>query len=364
MNLKLPPHMLALKPYVPGKPMEELERELGISDSIKLASNENPLGPSPRAVEAIARSLAKLNRYPDGGGYVLTQKLAGFLGSGPENIVLGNGSDEILGILAQTLLQPGDEAVLPEPSFLMYDLAVRSAGGKSVPVPLKSMAIDLDTVYRHISAKTRLVFLCHPNNPTGSVISTREFARFIDRVPDHIVVVVDEAYIEFVRDAAALRSLDFHRPDRMLVTLRTFSKVYGLAGLRIGYGVMPAALAQLLNRVRMPFNVNSLAQAGAMAALDDVDFVERTINLVHSELDCLYQTLEGHNVAFFPTQANFFLIDLKRDADEVFRKMLRQGVIVRSMSGYGYPRFIRVNVGLPDENQRFINTLIKVLQPG
>ena len=361
MNLSVPDYILSIKPYVPGKPIEALEREYGIKKSIKLASNENPLGPSPMAVKAIQDAIGKLNRYPDGGGYDLIQNISEKLSVVPENIVLGNGSDEIIGMLARAFLQPGDEAILPKPSFLMYDIMVRTAGATSVYVPLKSLSIDLDGIKDKITPRTRMIFINNPNNPTGTIVSKKDFESFLKNIPPEIVVVVDEAYIEFVRNEKCLNSIDFINSGRALVTLRTFSKTYGLAGLRIGYGIMPTEISDLLNRVRQPFNANSLAQIGAVAALKDDAFLRKTINLIHEELDFLYDSLERLEIKYFPTHANFFLIDVKKDADEVFESMLRQGIIIRSMTSYGYPEYIRVNVGLHEENVRFIEALRKII---
>ena len=361
MNLSVPDYILSIKPYSPGKPLEELEREYGISDSIKLASNENPLGPSPMAAKAIRCAIEKLNRYPDGSGHDLIKRISEKLGVGPENIVLGNGSDEIIGMLTRVFLRPGDEAILPQPSFLMYDIMVRCAGAAPVYIPLKSLSIDLGGIKDRITPKTRMVFVCNPNNPTGTVVSKKDFGNFLESIPQQVVVVVDEAYIEFVRDENCAGSIDYLDSDRALITLRTFSKAYGLAGLRIGYGVMPEEITGLLNRVRQPFNANLLAQVGACAALKDETFLKKTISLVHEGLDFLYNSLDRLGIKYFPTQANFFLIDVGKDADEVFESMLRQGVIVRSMRSYGYPEYIRVNVGLAEENVRFIKALEKVI---
>ncbi len=341
--------------------MEELEREYGIKGSIKLASNENPLGPSPMAVEAIARQIANLHRYPDGAGHHLHNKLAAKLNVSAEQIVIGNGSDDILGLLSRALLQPGDEAIIPTPSFLMYLIVTQSAGAVPIQLPLKDMHVDLAGILRRVTARTRLIFICNPNNPTGTMVTQADLRAFLDEVPPDVVVVLDEAYIEFVRDQACAQGLACLNGDPTVVTLRTFSKIYGLAGLRVGYGVMPVELAHLLNRVRMPFNVNSLAQAAAVAALDDTQFVEKTTALVHDGLDFLYAEVEKRNLRYFPSQSNFFLIDVQRDAKAVFEQFLRQGVIVRAMSSYGYPNYIRINVGLPAENRRFLEALDKVL---
>jgi len=362
MKLSVPDYILSLTPYAPGKPLEELEREYGIANSIKLASNENPLGPSPMAVKAIRMELEMLNRYPDGGGHELTKKLSEKLNILPENIVLGNGSDDIIGMLARVFLKPGDEAVMPKPSFLMYDIMVNSSGATAIHVPLKSLSIDLQGMADQITKKTRLIFVCNPNNPTGSIVSKKDFNRFIENVPENIPVVLDEAYIEFVRDSDCVKGIDYINNGKAVVVLRTFSKVYGLAGLRIGYGIMPKNIAELLHRVRQPFNANRLAQAGALAALDDEPFLTRTVELVHNGLDYLFEALAGMGFKAFPTQANFILIDVGRDANEVFEKMLSMGVIVRSMKSYGYPEYIRINVGLPEENSRFISALKNIMQ--
>jgi len=360
-SLKVPEYILSIKPYVPGKPLEELEREYGISDSIKLASNENPIGPSPRAVKAIEGALSRLNRYPDGSGHDLVMKLSEHLGVSHGNIVLGNGSDEIIGMLTNAFLVRGDEVIIPRPSFLMYEIMARSAGARPVFVPLKSLSIDLESIAEKISDKTRLIFLCNPNNPTGSIISGKRFAQFIQKVPQNVIVVADEAYIEFVRDKNCFKSMDYINSEHNVVTLRTFSKIYGLAGLRIGYGVMSEAISGILNRIRPPFIASIPAQAGAAAALDDKVFFRKTVRLVHDGLDFMYESLKARGIRYFPTQANFFLVDTGKNADDVFESMLKQGVIVRSMTSYGYPGYIRVSVGLRKENIRFIKALEKAI---
>jgi len=362
MKLRVPNYILDIAPYVPGKPIDELEREYGIADSIKLASNENPLGPSPMAMEAIGKHIANVHRYPDDSGHVLLAKLTATLKIRPEQIVIGNGSDDILAMLGRALLQPGDEAIIPTPSFLMYGIVAQSAGAIPVRVPLKNMGIDLSGVLDRVTANTRLIFICNPNNPTGTMLTQEAFRAFLNALPPDVVVVLDEAYIEFVRAVGCAQGLSFLEAAPAVVTLRTFSKIYGLAGLRIGYGVMPVELAQVLHRVRMPFNVNTLAQAAAMAALGDVEFVRRTKSLIHDGLDFLYAELEKRGLRYFPTETNFFLIDIQRDAKAVFEQFLRQGVIVRAMSAYGFPTYIRINVGLPEENRRFLAALDQVLE--
>jgi histidinol-phosphate aminotransferase len=361
MKLSVPEYILSLKPYVAGKPLEELEREYGIKDAVKLASNENPLGPSPMALEAIRRTAENLHRYPNSGSYDLCQHLARQLNIKSENIVLGNGSDDLIAMLARVLLQPGDEAVLPEPSFLFYEIVIQSSGAVPVGVPLKSGTTDLDGMLDRIGPKTRLVFVNNPHNPTGSLITKPALDAFVEALPTNIVLVIDEAYIEFVKDRRCPNSIDYLNSDTTVVGLRTFSKAYGLAGLRIGYGLMPPFFAELLHRVRQPFNVNSLAQAAAIAALEDQDFLQKTVQLVSDEMDFIYQALDELNIHYYRSSANFLLIQLGKNADEVFEDLLRQGVIVRSMTSYGYPDCIRVNVGLHPENLRLLEALEKIL---
>ena len=333
-----------------------------MENPVKLASNENPLGPSPMAVKAIRGALKSINRYPDGSGHDLIKALSETLDVSTENIILGNGSDEIIGMLATALLRPGDEVILPQPSFLMYDIMIRSVGASPTYVPLKKLTIDLDRLQERMTPQARMVFVNNPNNPTGTIVSKKDFERFLETIPPGVIVIVDEAYIEFVQDKNCAFALEYFDDDRLLVILRTFSKAYGLAGLRIGYGVMPEEITSLLNRIRPPFNTNSLAQIGARAALNDSAFLKKTIRLVHKEIDFMYDALERLGIRYFPTQTNFFLIDLKKNADEVFKLLLGQGIITRSMKSYGYPRYLRVNVGLREENIRFVKALENVLK--
>jgi histidinol-phosphate aminotransferase len=364
MKLKIPDYISAIKPYVPGKPVEEVQREYGIDNSIKLASNENPLGPSPMAVAAIRRMIENLHRYPDAAGYDLTQAIARKCQVDPDNIVLGNGSDDIIALLTMVLLRSGDEVILPQPSFLFYEISIRRSGALPVWVPLRSFKTDLKGMIRKISPHTRMIFLNVPHNPTGAIISRGDFEEFLAAIPPQIVVVLDEAYIEFVRSLNCVNSFDYLRSDKPVVGMRTFSKAYGLAGLRVGFGVMPPVLAQLLNRVRQPFNVNLLAQAAATAALNDVQFLQKTLDLVHAEFEFMYAALAKLEVPFIRSEANFFMIEVSdgRTADEVFVELLKQGVIVRSLTSYGYPRFIRVTIGKHDENVRFLEALKAVLR--
>ena len=364
MKLKIPDYMSAIKPYVPGKPIDAVQREYGIKDSIKLASNENPLGPSPMAVEAIRQALDELHRYPDAGGYHLTRAISEKFHIDPASIVLGNGSDDIIALLTGVLLRPTDEVILPQPSFLYYEIALRSLGAKPVWVPLQSFKTDLAAMIAKISSKTRMIFLNVPHNPAGSIISKSDFENFMAQIPPDIVTVLDEAYFEFVNDVDCVNSFDLLTGDQAIVGMRTFSKAYGLAGLRVGYGAMPPALAELLHRVRQPFNVNMLAQVAATAALEDSDFLHKTLQLVHTERERMYAALDNLGVPYVRSEANFFMIDVGsrgKSADDIFKKLLPRGIIVRSMTSYGYPQHIRINIGKPEENIRFLEALEQVL---
>jgi len=363
MKFTIPDYFSKIKPYVPGKPIEEVEREYGIDNSIKLASNENPLGPSPMAVKAIRHAIEKLHRYPDAGGYELIQSISEINDIDPENIVLGNGSDDIIALLARVLLGSDDEVILPQPSFLFYEISILSSGALPVWVPLKSFKTDLKAMLQKISPNTRMIFLNVPHNPAGTIVSRQEFEDFIAEVPSSIVIVLDEAYIEFVSAANCANSFDYLKTNKTIVGMRTFSKAFGLAGLRVGYGVMPAPLAELLHRVRQPFNVNTLAQVAAAAALRDVEFLQKTVDLVHAELEFIYGALDKLKLPYIRSQANFFMVRVGdgRGADEVFENLLKQGVIVRSMTSYGYSDYIRVNIGKHDENIRFLEALEKVI---
>jgi len=358
IKLTIPEHIAGLVPYPPGKPLEELEREYGITGSIKLASNENPLGPSPKAVGAMRTALGCLHRYPDGSGYYLRRRLSEKFNLPFEGIVLGNGSNEIIDLAIRTFLLPQDEVILPAPSFLVYKLAVQAMGGKSVPVPLVNFTIDLARIVEFIAPQTRIIFINNPNNPTGTTIGKADFDSFLEAIPPHILVVLDEAYIEFVRDRNTPRGFDYiHRQGPHVIVARTFSKAHGLAGLRIGYGAMHPAIADYLHRVRQPFNTGTLSQVAALAALDDEEFLNRTQNTVAEGLAYLYQEIERMGLNYVPTQANFFLIEVPTDAKTIYEAMLRRGVIVRPMNSYGMARYIRINAGLPEENERFIRAL-------
>ncbi|MBI5598987.1 MAG: histidinol-phosphate transaminase [Deltaproteobacteria bacterium] len=362
-KLSVPKGIATLVPYPPGKPIEELERELGIKGSIKLASNENPLGPSLKALDAVKGALKNLNRYPDGACFYLKKRLAEFLGVGADMLVTGNGSNEIIELLVRTFLKKGEEAVMGEPSFAVYPLAVQAAGGVAVRVPLKDFTMDLKAMARRITPKTRLVFIANPNNPTGTIVKEAELRRFLDRTPENVIVCIDEAYCEFVTSAEFPDSLAYLKEGRAVIVLRTFSKVYGLAGLRVGYGVSHPAVIAYLDRVRQPFNVNSLAQAAATAALDDVEHVKRVRENNIQGLSYLFGEFSKMGYACVPTEANFFLVKVG-DGEAVYKALLKEGVIVRPLKNYGLPEHIRVTVGTQTENRRFMDAFMMIAAEG
>ncbi|NNK13941.1 MAG: histidinol-phosphate transaminase [Desulfofustis sp.] len=356
MKLRIPKHIEELSPYPPGKPLDELERDYGITNSIKLASNENPLGPSPLALTAIQAALADLHRYPDGSGYYLSRAIAEKDGVEPSQVVLGNGSNEIIEFLVKAFVQAGDEVITSHPSFLMYQKFVQVRGGKNHVVALKDMSHDLEAILSLASERTRLIFLDNPNNPCGTLIPTDDLLSFISEIPDHVVVVLDEAYIDFVEDNLQVdsKSLLENREGRCgVVCMRTFSKAFGLAGLRIGYGLMESSIAACLHKVRQPFNINQLALTAAEAAIRDGDFYQKTRKLVDQGKKYLMAEVDACGCRSYPSQTNFFLIDVRGDATVLYESMLRRGVIVRSMKAYGFDQFIRINVGTMIENRRF-----------
>lgn len=357
MSLHIHSHIASLVPYVPGKPIDELERELGIPRAIKLASNENPLGSSPKAVAVLAETAAALHRYPDGGAHRLRAALADRYKLTPEHVILGNGSDEILGLLARAFLSPGDEAVMADQTFVIYKMEVTAAHGKPVIVPLTQWQHDLAAMTEAITDRTRLVFVCNPNNPTGTMVTASDVNAFMRRVPDDVIVIFDEAYYEYVQDQHFPDSLDWVTQRRNAVVLRTFSKIYGLAGLRVGYGLTTPEIAGYLNRVRPPFNVNTMAQRAALAALTDDEHVARSRALNAAEMATVRAGLVALGFQPVPSQANFLLFDVGRDGRAVFEALLRQGVIVRHIEG----RLLRVTIGLPEENRYFLDALKKVL---
>ena len=358
---QVPEYIRSLIPYEPGKPIEEVEREYGMANSVKLASNENPLGPSPKAVAAIRAKLEELHLYPDGDCFYLKNGLARKLGVLPEQVIFGNGSNEIIELAARTFMRAGDEAVMAEQAFVVYQLIVQAVGAKSKQVPLRDYTHDLSAIAEAISPQTRVVFLANPNNPTGTIFRRAEWERFLAKLSRDVLLIVDEAYFEYVQDAGYADSLKYHQPDRAILTLRTFSKLYGLAGLRIGYGVAPKELIAMMQRVRQPFNVNAPAQWAALAALDDSDHVKRSLAVNRQGLEYLQSEFKKLGLPFVPSHGNFILVRVGK-GQEVFKQLLRQGVIVRPMGGYKFPEHVRVTVGTMDENRKFIEALEKVMQ--
>jgi histidinol-phosphate aminotransferase len=357
-----PGYVKAIAPYQPGKPISELARELGLAEAgiIKLASNENPLGVSPRARRAIEAAIADLARYPDGNGYELKQALARRSGIAPERIVLGNGSNDVLEMAARAFLTPGLEAVYSQHAFAVYPLAVQGVGAAGVEVPAKDYGHDLGAMRRAVTSRTRLVFIANPNNPTGTLLGARELEPFLAGLPREVLVVLDEAYTEYLPPSARYDSIAWLARFPNLVLTRTFSKVYGLAGLRVGYAYAAPGVADLMNRVRQPFNVNSVALAAAAAALEDEAFVQRSHKLNLAGMRQVTAGLARLKLAFIPSFGNFVTFEAG-DAAGVFQKLLRSGVIVRPVASYGMPRHLRVTIGLESENARFLESLEKVL---
>jgi histidinol-phosphate aminotransferase len=350
----VPEYIRALAPYPPGMPIEELEREYGILDSIKLASNENPLGPSPKALAALAAALPNLHRYPDGNCFYLKRALAKKLGLSPECLIFGNGSNEVIELAVRTFLQPGEEAVMADQAFAIYRLVVQAAGGISRLVPLRHYTHDLEAIAEAVTPATRMVFLANPNNPTGTIFRREEWEEFLSTLPPQVIVVMDEAYFEFVDDPAY--------PDSLLA-LRTFSKIYGLAGLRIGFGVAQPELIEVMNRIRQPFNVSSLAQVAVLAALDDDAHVARTRQCNRDGLDYLRRECERLGLEYVPSWANFLMVRVGNGA-RVYEALLREGVIVRPMIVYGFPEHVRISIGTAEENARCVAALEHVTRGG
>ena len=358
MPIRIHPDIAKLVPYSPGKPLDELERELGIRDAVKLASNENPLGPSPRALAALDAGKETLHRYPDGGAHHLTRALADRWKVSGDQIVVGNGSDEIISLLVKAFVAPGEEAVMADHTFVMYRLAVIGRHGACVEIPLNDWRHDLPAMAQAVTGRTRLVFVCNPNNPTGTMVTRDEVREFMAAVPDHVIVVFDEAYYEYVRDPQYPDTLEYVRQNRPVVVLRTFSKIYGLAGLRIGYGITTSEITGYLHRVRNPFNVNALAQIAAKAALGDEQHVAASRALNETEMASVDNGLRALGLAPLPSQANFLYFDTHRDGRAVFDRLLQEGVIVRHIAG----SMLRVTIGRPEENRRFLTALGRVLE--
>ncbi len=350
-----------LNPYVPGKPISELERELGISNSIKLASNENPLGCSALVREVIENELTELARYPDGGGFALRNALAQKHGMDATCITLGNGSNDVLDMIARVFLESGEESLFSEHAFAVYPISSQAVGAILKMAPAKDYGCDLDAMLERTTGRTRVIWIANPNNPTGTWIPEKELRAFIAKVPESCVVVVDEAYIEYVKEPDYPDASQWLDEFPNLIVTRTFSKAYGLAGLRVGYALSHPDVAELLNRVRQPFNVNSLAQAAAIAALQDQAFIERVVELNTAGMKQLVDGFEAIGLEYIPSVGNFICVDVGRPASEVDQALLREGCITRPIANYGLPNHLRVSIGLAEENQRLLEALKKVL---
>ena len=361
---RAPDYIRGIAPYVGGKPIDELARELDLDPAtiIKLASNENPRGPSPKVLAAIAAAAADITRYPDGNGYALKAALSSRLGVAPEQIVLGNGSNDVLELTTQAFLRPGDTAVYSQYGFIVYPLATQARGARGLEVKAHALGHDLDAMRRAITPETRIVFIANPNNPTGTWHAGDAVESFIASVAGDVIVVLDEAYNEFLDPSEQVDSAAWVSRYPNLIVSHTFSKAHGLAALRVGYGVMSAGVADLLNRVRQPFNVNSLAQAAALAALDDTDYVEESRRLNDAGMRQLAAGLQSLQVEFHSSRGNFLLLDVG-DAPAIYQALLRQGVIVRPVGNYHLPASLRVTVSTPAENARFLAALAVAKDP-
>ena len=352
-----------IKPYVPGKPVEEVEREMGLTDVIKLASNENPLGPSPLAVEAMKNYINKMHIYPDGNAYYLREALSKKLDIQPDQLIFGNGSDELLSFMTLAYVKTGDETIMAQPSFSEYDFATRIMGAEPVNVPLQGemFAYDPDMLLSRINNKTKIIFVCSPNNPTGTIIGKKELDYLVEKLPDGVFLVLDQAYLEYADDMDCSSGLEYIKRGLPVVAMRTFSKIYGLAGLRIGYGIAAKEIIAEMNRVREPFNVNAMAQAAAMAALQDEDHIEKSRKMVAKARGQLAEGFSKLNIKAIPDQANFCFVDLGVDSRKAFTALMKKGVIVRTGDIFGFPTYIRVTYGTEKQNERLLKALGEVL---
>ncbi len=355
----------SLQPYQPGKPLDELEREYGIRNAVKLASNENPLGPGEKALAAIEQHLTDLSRYPDGNGFALKKALAKKHAVELDQLTLGNGSNDILEFLARAFVAPGDEVIFSEHAFAVYPIVTQAVGGRAVVVPAKNHGYDLDAIAAAVSDRTRLIFIANPNNPTGTWLTEKALRDFLASIPPQVLVVLDEAYYEYAIDPAIRACgytsvMDWINTCPNLVVTRTFSKAYGLAGLRVGYGVSHADVADILNRVRQPFNTNSLALVAAEAALGDETHLQHSVKLNAEGMQMLTRAFDELGLEYIPSVANFICVKVG-DAAAVYEALLRAGMIVRPVANYGLPEYLRITIGRADENARFLGALKKIL---
>jgi histidinol-phosphate aminotransferase len=351
----------SLNPYQPGKPIDELARDLGLKDIVKLASNENPRGPSPKVVAALEACAAELTRYPDGSGFILKQALAQHLGVNANQLTLGNGSNDVLDLIARVTLETGYEAVVAEHCFVVYPIATRCAGAELVVVPASEYGHNLNAMLEAVTERTRTVFIANPNNPTGTWVSRDALVQFLDKVPKEVWVVLDEAYLEYVAEPDFPNGLTLLDQYPNLIVTRTFSKAYGLASLRVGYGISSPEVADLLNRARQPFNCSSFALAGATAALADQEYVRQSVAMNHECMAQMTTGIEALNLDYIPSVGNFVTLDCGRPSPGVFEALLTKGVITRPVVEYGLPNHLRVTLGTGEENARFLTALSEVL---
>ncbi|MDH5357185.1 MAG: histidinol-phosphate transaminase [Gammaproteobacteria bacterium] len=351
-----------LQPYVPGKPIEELQRELGITDIVKLASNENPLGPSETVLSAISNASQDITRYPDGNGFILKSALAEKYHLNTDQITLGNGSNDVLELIARAFVSPDDEVIYSQYAFAVYPLVTQAIGAKAIIAPARDYGHDLQAMSILISSNTKLIFIANPNNPTGSSLAGDELEAFISQVPEDTLVVLDEAYVEYGDEQ--VNTISWLAKYSNLIITRTFSKAYGLAGLRVGYALSHPDVADLLNRIRQPFNVNSLALVAATTALNDDAYIAQTKQINEAGMAQLTAGFEALGLCYIPSKGNFITVDVQRNGNDVFQALLEQGVIVRPVGNYGLPQHLRVSIGLQKENQRFLDALVNTLGQG
>ncbi len=358
MDITIPEYLAKIKSYVAGKPISEVQAEYGITNPIKLASNENALGPSPKALEAIKKTLCSVHIYPDSYYRSLRQKLADSFNVESQQIILGNGSDEVMSFIGQALLLPEEEVIVPHPAFSIYEKIAIMSQARLKKIPLKDMAIDLQAIVNAISPKTKLIFLTNPHNPTGSFLGRDQLIKFLRQIPSATLVVLDEAYVDFVSETNQFDSVDLIKSFPNLIILRTFSKAYGLAGLRIGYGVFSLELAEIVEKVRLPFNVNLLAQVAAEAALDDKEFLEKTRQMILKGRHFLTEGLQALGIRVYPSEANFVMIHVGPQAHLIYKELLKRGIIVRPLDNYDLPEFLRITIGTLEQNKEFLMNFI------
>ena len=351
-----------IQPYQGGKPIEEVQRELGIENIIKLASNENPLGPSPLAIAAMKKAMSDVNLYPDGNTYYLKQDLARHLCVLPENLILGNGSNEILQIVGETFISANDEVIFSESAFVVYQLVSKICSARSVIIPMLGFDQDLESMADAVTDQTKVIFVANPNNPTGTMVTQNQVEQLVEQVPNHVLIVFDEAYCEYIDRSDYPQTINYISEKGNIIITRTFAKIYGLAGLRIGYGISAPKTIDFMNRVRQPFNCNTLAQVAARAALKDHQHVKESRELNEKGKTQLYRFFDEIGLDYVRSEGNFILVHFDTSGQEIADLLLRKGVIVRPVAGYGFPNSIRVTIGTTEENQRFISTLEGILQ--